>query len=92
MYTRVCARGFTVNIVHSVVKVIVKGLARPMNPPGPMLNISLLPPFEAVKYGNPPLGAISTDVPNGLSKTLNLVSQVNGAALTQYSVQFVSSQ
>ena len=57
MYMSLCTWVYIKLTVRSVVKVIVKGLARPINPPVPMLNISLLPPFEAVKYGNPPLGA-----------------------------------
>ena len=42
--------------------------------------------FEGVKWGNLPLGAVSTDVLNGLSKRLNLVSQVCGATFKQLSV------
>ena len=78
--------------VQAVVLVIVKGFARARNPPGLSLNVSLLPPFEGVKWGNPPVGAVSTDAPNGLNKNLNLVSQVRGATLAQFSFCCTSSQ
>ena len=67
------------------VLVIVKGFGVPRKPPGPSLKESLLPPFAGVKLGNPPLGAVSADAPNDLSKNLNLVSQVRGGTLTQFS-------
>jgi hypothetical protein len=60
---------------------IVKGFARARNPPGPSLNVALLPPFEGVKWGNPPVGAVSTDAPYGLNLNLNLVSHLRGPTL-----------
>ena len=62
--------------VHSFASVIVKGFVRARNPPGPSLNMSLLLPFEGVKCGKFPLGALSIDARNGLSVNLNLVSQL----------------
>jgi hypothetical protein len=81
-YTMSCAQWLT---VQAVVLVTMKGFTKPRNPPGPSLNISLLPPFEGVKWGKSPSGAVSTDAPNRLNKNLNLVSQVRGGMFWQFS-------
>ena len=67
--------------VHSLVLVIVKGLEIARNPPGPSLNVTLLPPVKGVKRRNPVVGAVSTDALNCLNKNLNLVSHLRGPTL-----------
>jgi hypothetical protein len=78
--------------VHSLILLIMKGFGRARNAPGPSLNVSLLPPFEGVKWGKFPFGAVSTDAPNGLNKNLNLVSQLKVALFMQMVLFLSSSQ
>ena len=71
---------------------MVNGLGKAKNPRGPSLNVALLLPLLGVKSLNLVVGAVSTGDPNGLNKNLNLVSQVNGLVLVQFSLRCTSSQ
>ena len=82
----------TILTVHCDVMEMMKGFGSPSNPLGPSVNISSLSPLLGVKEGNPVLGTVSTDDPNGLNKNLNLVSQVNGLIMLQFSLRCTSSQ